>query len=120
MYHNSSLLQLKKNILVPLHKKLINRIRDDIIPFLISTNPRWRPLCEALPPPLRKSRTCHNHHVVETFFSGPWNLEYISITNFLNRMCLSTQNPTWLPYWLALLAQIPRLSDVQLLFHMGI
>ena len=47
------------------------------------------------PPPLRKSRTCHNHHVVETF----WNLEYISITNFLNRMCLSTQNLTWLPYW---------------------
>ena len=35
------------------------------------------------PPPLRKSRTCHNHHVVETFFSGPWNLEYISITIFL-------------------------------------
>ena len=71
-------------------------------------------------PPLRKSRTCHNHHVVETFFSGPWNLEYISITNFSNRMCLSTQNPTWPPYWLALLAQMPRLSDVQLLFHMGI
>ena len=22
------------------------------------------------PPPLRKSRTCHNHHVVETFFQG--------------------------------------------------
>ena len=121
IYHNSSLLQLKTNILVPLHKKLINRIRNDNIPFLISTNPRWRPLCEASPPPpLRKSRTCHNHHVVETFFSGPWNLEYISITNFLNRMCLSTQNPTWLPYWLALLAQMPRLSDVQLLFHMGI
>ena len=99
---------VKKNILVPLHKKLINRIRNDIIPFLISTNPRWRPLCEASPPPLRKSRTCHNHHVVETFFSGPWNLEYIPITNFLNRMCLSTQNPTWLPYWLALLAQMPR------------
>ena len=33
---------------------------------------------------------------------------------------LSTQNPTWLPYWLALLAQMPLLSDVQLLFHMGI
>ena len=72
------------------------------------------------PPPLRKSRTCHNHHVVETFFLGPSNLEYISITNFLNRMCLSTQNLTWVPYWLALLAQMPRLSDVQLLFHMGI
>ena len=72
------------------------------------------------PPPLRKSRTCHNHHAVETFFLGPWNLEYISITNFFNRMCLSTLNPTWLPYWLALLAQMPRLSDVQLLFHMGI
>ena len=28
---------------------------------------------------------------------------------------LSTQNPTWLPYWLALLAQVARLSDVQLL-----
>ena len=37
--------------------------------------------------------------IVETFFSEPWNLEYISITNFFNRMCLSTQNPTWLPYW---------------------
>ena len=49
------------------------------------------------PPLLRKSRTCHNHHVVETFFLGPWNLEYISITIFLNRMCLSKQNPTWLP-----------------------
>ena len=72
------------------------------------------------PPPLIKSITCHNHHVVETFFSDPWNLEYISITNFFNRMCLSTQNPTWLPYWLALLAQVPRLSDVQLFFHMGI
>ena len=23
-----------------------------------------------LPPPLRKSGTCHNHHVVETFFQG--------------------------------------------------
>ena len=34
-------------------------------------------------------------------------------------MCLSTQNPTWLPYWLALLAQVPRLSDVQLLFSYG-
>ena len=22
------------------------------------------------PPPRRKSRTCHNHHVVETFFQG--------------------------------------------------
>ena len=51
------------------------------------------------PLPLRKSRTCHNHHVVETFFSGPCNLEYISITNLFNRMCLSTQNSTWLPYW---------------------
>ena len=71
-------------------------------------------------PPLIKSLTCHNHHVAETFFSKPWNLEYIPITNFFNRMCLSTQNPTWLPYWLALLAQVPRLSDVQLLFHMGI
>ena len=72
------------------------------------------------PHPLIKSLTCHNHHVVETFFSGPWNLEYISITNIFNRMCLSTQHPTWLPYWLALLAQVPRLSDVQLLFHIGI
>ena len=72
------------------------------------------------PPPLIKSLTCHNHHVVETFFSEPWNLEYISSTIFFNRMCLSTQNPTWLPYWLALLAQVPQLSDVQLLFHMGI
>ena len=71
-------------------------------------------------PPLRKSLTCHSHHVVETFFSELWNLEYISITNFFNRLCLSTQNPTWLPYWLAPLAQVPRLSDVQLLFHMGI
>ena len=71
-------------------------------------------------PPVRKSLTCHNHHVVETFFSEPWNLEYISITNFSNRMCSSTQNPTWLSYWLALLAQVPRLGDVQLLFHMGI
>ena len=34
-------------------------------------------------------------------------------------MCLSTQNPAWLPYWLALLAQVPRLSDVQLLFSYG-
>ena len=41
------------------------------------------------PPPLRKSLTCHNRHVVETSFSEPWNLEYISITNFFNRMCLS-------------------------------
>ena len=72
------------------------------------------------PPPLRKSPTCHNHHVVETFFSEPWNLEYIFITIFFNRLCLSTQNPAWLPYWLALLAQVPRLSDVQLLFHIGI
>ena len=121
IYHNSSLLQLKKNILVPLHKKLINRIRNDIIPFLISTNPRWRPLCEACPPPPSEN---HVHAIIimllKLFFSGPWNLEYISITNCLNRMCLSTQNPTWLPYWLALLAQMPRLSDVQLLFHMGI
>ena len=47
------------------------------------------------PPPLSKN------HLHGTFFSEPWNLEYISITNFFNRMCLSTQNPTWLPYWLA-------------------
>ena len=60
------------------------------------------------------------HHVGKTFFSEPWNLEYIFITIFFNRMCLSTQNPAWLPYWLALLAQVPRLSDVQLLFHIGI
>ena len=50
------------------------------------------------PPPLTKSPTCHNHHDVQTFFSEPCKLEYISITNFFNRMCLSTQNPTWLPY----------------------
>ena len=72
------------------------------------------------PPPSEN----HVHAIIimllKLFFAGPWNLEYISITNFLNRMCLSTQNPTWLPYWLALLAQMPRLSDVQLLFHMGI
>ena len=35
------------------------------------------------PPPLIKSPTCHNHHVVKTFFSEPWNLEYIFITIFL-------------------------------------
>ena len=46
------------------------------------------------PPQKKKSPTCHNHHVVETFFSEPCNLEYISITTFFNRMCLSTQNPT--------------------------
>ena len=77
-------------------------------------------IMSSVPPPLRKSPTCHNHHVGETFFSELWNLEYISITNFFNRMCSSTQNPAWLPYLLALLAQVPRLSDVQLLFHMGI
>ena len=123
VYPNSSLLQLKKyfgaSTYVLRHKKLINRIRNDIIPFLISTNPRWRPLCEAPPPPSEN----HLHSIVimslNFFFSEPY-LEYISITNFFNRMCSSTQNPTWLPYWLALLAQVPRLSDVQLLFHMGI
>ena len=66
----------------------------------------------------------HLHAIIimllKLFFSEPWNLEYISITIFFNGMCLSTQNPAWLPYWLALLAQVPRLSDVQLLFHMGI
>ena len=75
------------------------------------------------PPPLRKSRRGLHAIIImllKLFFQAPWNLEYISITNFLNRMCLSTQNPTWLPYWLALLAQMPRISDVQLLFHMGI
>ena len=72
------------------------------------------------PPPPQKITYMPNHHDVETFFSEPWKLEYISITICFNRMCLSTQNPTWLPYWLALLAQVPRLSDVQLLFHMGI
>ena len=44
------------------------------------------------PPPLRKSRTCHNHHVVETFFSGPWNLEYIPITIFLNVLINTKSN----------------------------
>ena len=54
--------------------------------------------------PLRKSLI---------FFSEPWNLENIS-------MCLSTQNPTWLPCWLTLLAQVPGFSDVQLLLHLEI
>ena len=72
------------------------------------------------PPPRSEN---HLHDIIimllKLFFQS--NLEYISIANFFIRMCLSTQNPTWLPYWLALLAQqVPRLSDVQLLFHMGI
>ena len=75
-------------------------------------------IMSSFPPPPQK--ITYNHHVVKTFFSEPWNLEYISITNFFYRMRLSTQNPAWLPYWLALLAQVPRLSDVQLLFYMGI
>ena len=70
-------------------------------------------------PPLRKSLTCHNYHVVETFFRAMESRIYFH-HQFFNKMCLSTQNPTWLPYWLALLAQVTRLSDVQLLFHMGI
>ena len=62
----------------------------------------------------------HQYFIILNLSTEPWNLEYISITNFFNRMCLSTQNPTWLPHWLALLAQVPRLSDVQLFFYMGI
>ena len=63
-----------------------------VIPFLISANPRWRPLCQASPPPLEN----HLHAIIimllKLFFGA---MEYI----FFNRMCLSTQNPTWLPYW---------------------
>ena len=40
----------------------------------------------SVPPPLIKSLTCHDHHVVETFFSEPWNIEYIFITNFFIRI----------------------------------
>ena len=72
------------------------------------------------PPPPTSENHVHAIIIMLLKLFDPWNLEYISITNFLNRMCLSTQNPIWLPYWLALLAQMPRLSDVQLLFHMGI
>ena len=87
-------MQLKKNILVPLlrHKKLINRIRNDIIPFFISTNPRWRPLCPAVPPPPSEN---HLHAIIimllKLFFSEPWNLEYISITNFFIGMCTKSR-----------------------------
>ena len=124
VYHNSSLLQLNKNILVPLHiytkaQKAYQQDQKWYHSFSYLHKSKMATIMWSVTP-LRKSLTCHNHHVVETFFSEPWNLEYISITNFFNRMCLSTQNPTWLPYWLALLAQVPRLSDVQLLFHMGI
>ena len=82
---NSSLLQLKKYFgaftHVLGHKKLINRIRNDIIPFLISTNPRWRPLCQASP--LSEN---HLHAIIIMLlklFSELWNLEYITITILL-------------------------------------
>ena len=73
----------------------------------------------------------HLHAIIilllKIYFTEPWNLEYISITKIFNIVCLAifnivclSQNPTWLPYWLTLLAQVPRLGDVQLLFQMDI
>ena len=93
----SQILQLKTHVR---HKELINMIRNYIIPFLITTHPRWRPRSQAFPP-------SENHLyaiiiIFETFFSEPCNLEYISTTNFFYIMCLSAQNPTWMPYWLPL------------------
>ena len=69
------------------------------------------------PPPTSENHLHAMIIILLKLFSEPWNLEYISITTFLNIRCLSAQRPAWLPYSLTLLAQVPRLSDVQLLLH---
>ena len=55
------------------------------------------------PPPPPSENHLHAIFIIMALllklFSEPWNLEYISITNFFNRMCFTTQHPTWLPYW---------------------
>ena len=66
------------------------------------------------PPPPSEN---HLHAIIlmmlKLFFRAMESRIYFHHQFFFNRMCLSTQNPTWL-------VQVPGLSDVQLLFHMGI
>ena len=78
-------MQLKKNILVPLHMsqgtKSSSTGSEMLSSLFLSPQIQDGDHYVKRPPPRRKSPACHNHHVVETFFSEPWNLEYISITN---------------------------------------
>ena len=72
------------------------------------------------PPPLRKSPTCHNHHVVKTFFQSHRIQNIFPSPIFLIECAYQHKIQHGCHIGLALLAQVPRLSDVQLLFHIGI